>query len=254
MCIRDRLSITYNSGIQGTANAVYNMYVTDLNFAAGHNISDVQGIMISDVGAGTGDNAQGANAAVGFADIEGTPALQESNRNKFLIPIGRKAIKQYNIAGDTDTAYVARDVFTSATMSTGGVISFNIPSTTGSTNQPNEQGNPIGDTLESNLIVTARANVESANSGHGGGTTITVTAVDGSNFLLLNTGTANTIFKEGDLLKVFMTSNNQTMRVIGANTTGILMDKKASPSKATWVDFPMPSPPSNVMNLPLDTG
>ena len=103
----DLLSITYNSGIQGTANAVYNMYVTDLNFAAGHNISDVQGIMISDVGAGTGDNAQGANAAVGFADIEGTPALQESNRNKFLIPIGRKAIKQYNIAGDTDTASVS---------------------------------------------------------------------------------------------------------------------------------------------------
>jgi len=181
------LNVVHESGDMGLPNGQFRVYVSDVKLAAGYKFSNVYGMAFEDP-----SNRGVVNAAIGSADVIST-SLQETDRTTLVFPTGRNAVKTFFIGDtETDTEYTARDR-QSGTLGTDGVISITRKTSTGSTNQPAQQGNPLGDTLEKEFLVVATANgTSSANATSFGATP------DGSTTVSLTS--ANNTIRPGMLI------------------------------------------------------
>ena len=106
------MAITYDSGTVGTATAVYKAYISDITMASTKNWNDVLALVYS--------------TNVGTADLVSTTIYDQSFKRR-VFNTGRSAIKALP-AATTSAFYTFRTVNNSLTMSTGGVISFTLPS------------------------------------------------------------------------------------------------------------------------------
>ena len=106
------MAITYDSGTVGTATAVYKAYISDITVASTKNWNDVLALVYS--------------TNVGTADLVSTTIYDQSFKRR-VFNTGRSAIKALP-AATTSAFYTFRTVNNSLTMSTGGVISFTLPS------------------------------------------------------------------------------------------------------------------------------
>ena len=106
------MAITYDSGTIGTATAVYKAYISDITMADGKKWNDVLALVYS--------------TNVGTADLVSTTIYDQSFKRR-IFNIGRSAIKALP-AATTSAFYTFRTVNNSLTMSSGGAISFTLPS------------------------------------------------------------------------------------------------------------------------------
>lgn len=188
------LNLTYNSGTQGDPNALFNLYTDEIKLANNNSMADVAGILIC--AAGDTD----PNNAVGFADLANTTVFGLDNPY-LVFDTGRRAIKQYSIAAGTDTAYVSRRRVTNTPITTSGVINF---TSTGANYQPNEQGNPLGDALETEYIVVPTSNLQSSNA------SVTGAVSTGANTIVVSAGTPGDYIEVGDVLEVAYSASYAT--------------------------------------------
>lgn len=227
------MNITYESGEVGLPNAQFRTYISDLQLAPGYKIDDVWGMAFEDPATrGT------ANASIGSADVV-SRSLQETDRTTLVFPTGRNAVKTFFIgATETDTEYTARDR-ASATLGTDGVISLTRKTSTGSTNQPAQQGAPLGDTLEKEFIVVATANGTSSADVTSFGAT-----PDGSTTVSLSS--ANTTVKPGMLIEHANSTVATVARVETANSTAYTTNVAIG---ATQTDIQLKIVNGQILNL-----
>lgn len=102
-------SVSYNSGTPGLANALYNIYLFDVNMANNQNFKNVRCVAVSNTSAnGFGDIVLNANTEANLTDV---------NLDTLVFPVGRNAIA--NTSGRNYTTRQIKSVtFTSGINST----------------------------------------------------------------------------------------------------------------------------------------
>jgi len=136
-------SLVYDSGIPGSASAVYRMYLFDIQMNNGKNFAGVRSIFYD-----------GANKAVCDAVIEANNAVIKDNINSSLIYYAGSPA----VINASSVSYIYRSSDTS-TLGSGGTITISLPSG-GSDTFP--YAGALSTTQLRDIIVTPLANAESA--------------------------------------------------------------------------------------------
>ena len=136
-------SIVYDSGVPGSASAVYRMYLFDIQMNTGKNFAGVRSIFYD-----------GANKAVCDAVIEANNAVVKDNINSSLIYYAGSPA----VINASSVSYIYRSSDTS-TLGSGGTITISLPSG-GSDTFP--YAGALSTTQLRDIIVTPLANAESA--------------------------------------------------------------------------------------------
>jgi len=213
-------SLVLASGLPGTANAVYRLYLFDVTMSAGKSFRDVRAVYYDGA---THDGVADVVLTLDATSNENIALLQDINRNKMLFGLGQVALSNvtnvtYTIRTNSDTNYQ---------MTTGGTITVG-PLGSGET-FPYGDGT-LGTTQKRDIIVIPIANSQTANV-TGGVTTYANTTVDGTSttftssfiagdFVAIANSTA-TIYRQiasvANNTKMFLTTNGVAMSGNAAN-------------------------------------
>jgi hypothetical protein len=161
-------SLVLDSGLPGTANAVYRLYLFDITMSAGKSFRDVRAVYYDGVQDGIADVVLTKDATTN----EDVAIVKDITRNKMLFNLGQVALSNvtsvtYTIRTNSDTNYQ---------LTTGGQITVG-PLGTGET-FPYSDGT-LGTTQKRDIIVIPIANAQTANV-TGGITAYANTTLDGS--------------------------------------------------------------------------
>lgn len=181
-------SIVLESGVPGTATAVYRLYLFDIRMGVSKNFSNVRSVFYN-----------GADKAIGDLVLENGEAVIKDNTAAALVyPAGVKAVKSVN-----NISYVYRTFSNNFTLASNGVITF---STIGGETFPYTGGSTLTTNQERDLIVVPLANAQLASNISGGITcNTTSTQVNGTSTAFSST------LQVGDFIKIA----NSTVSVIG---------------------------------------
>lgn len=137
-------SIVHESGVPGTAEAVYRLYLFDVRLATARNFTLIRSVYYG-----------GANPGVADAVLEnGYAVLKDNNLSSLLYYAGVPAVKVAN-----NLSYIYRTISNSMSLATNGVISFSV---TGGETFPYTGGSTLSSAQERDLIVVPLANVQNA--------------------------------------------------------------------------------------------
>jgi len=202
-------SLVYDSGVPGSASAVYRLYLFDIQLNTGKNFSSVRSIFYD-----------GTYKAICDAVIEANNAVVKDNINSSLIYYaGNPAV-----INASDVSYIYRSSDTT-TLGSGGTITISLPSG-GSETFP--YSGALSSTQLRDLIITPLANGESASTKTG--------TVAGVNTSTTVTGTSTLFVSEyrvGDYIKFAGTPAgyinfgqissiaNDTVLYLSANVPGV---------------------------------
>lgn len=168
-------SLTHDSGIVGSPNCTYRMYLFDIKMNAGRNFRDVRSIFHS-------------NAANGVCDIvteNGSAVLRDPNQSSLIFYAGQNAVKSAN-----SISYVYRTIDTSLTMSSNGTITL----TTG-TGERFAYTGTLNTIQERNVIITPLANSTASSDLTG-----TISVTSGSKNILGNATLFTQELQPGDFV------------------------------------------------------
>ena len=106
------------SGEKGTPAARYRVYLFNIKMNSGASFSDVRSVYYN---GGASDRA--------FADVFGDAVLQQASASALLFDLGADAVKTLRDAANNNiTNYYYTAANTTASLTTGGIVSFSIPS------------------------------------------------------------------------------------------------------------------------------
>jgi len=208
-------SLVLESGLPGTANALYRLYLFDVTMSSGKSFRDVRAVYYDGA---TQDGVADVLLAVDATSNENVAAMRDTNRNKMLFGLGQVALSNvtnvtYTIRTNSDTNYQ---------LATGGTITVG-PLGTGET-FPYGDGT-LGTTQKRDIIVIPIANAQTANIAGASVTAYANTTVDGSgttftssfvagDFVAIANTTA-TIYRQiatvANNTKMFLTTNGVAM-------------------------------------------
>lgn len=202
-------SLVYDSGVPGTASAVYRLYLFDIQLNTGKNFGNVRSIFYD-----------GTNKAICDAVLEANNAVVKDNINSSLIYYaGNPAVIN---ASSVSYIYRSSNTFT---LGSGGTITVSVPSG-GSETFP--YSGALSTTQLRDLIITPLANAESASTKTG--------TVAGVNTSTTVTGTSTLFVSEyriGDYIKFagmpsgfinfgqIQSIANDTVMYLSANVPGV---------------------------------
>ncbi len=122
-------TVTHSGGIQGTGDAIYNIYLFDIQMNTGKDFKNVRSIYHY---AGALSGFETNNQHGGIADIilnNNVATVNESVNKTLIFPIGPKAIKRMRTDAVTDTVFKFRTATQSSTIDrTSGRLSISISS------------------------------------------------------------------------------------------------------------------------------
>jgi len=214
----------WDSGTAGTPNAVYRIYLFDVQMNAGYSFADVRGLYVN--------NSTGPKS---FADIvlesDGSAKIQEPGLSKMVFPLGQRAAKTLkDSAGVVDTKWVYRTE-REASFNTAGLATIDLTSNTahtGGNETPWNTGNTITDVSESrNYIVVGKSTV-STTPHTGQVTTISGTTITGTNTLF------ESQYQVGDFITIG--SNSPTRITNIASDTSLTVATNLGSSTPTGAD------------------
>lgn len=231
-------SMTLESGVAGDPNAVYRIYLFDLNMNVGKNFRDARSLHYNSTNPGIADLVTEIDATTS-ANIA---VIKESGKSKLVFPAGVESLKK-----SANTTYTYRTIDQTTTTSNSGVITKSIavnpseffPYTGGLTTSQLKDLYvvPVGNTLYQYSNLVGNATVSS--------TSAVVTGI-GTNFFA--------DFEPGDYIYVFEPGsgiNISTRRVKSiTNTTSLIVDSNVSFSNTGSAKFKRAFP----RNVPVPFG
>lgn len=192
-------SITLESGEQGTANAVYRLYLFDIVMNSGKNFGNVRSVYYGGTNKGIADVVLGSSGQAQLEDAAGTSLLYSS------VP----AMKSVS-----NIAYTYRTVNETESANTTGYIELNLGAGeffpyTGS----------LSDSSMKELLVIPKANYQALSSATG---TISIGAGSTSNTIVAGAGGTNflQVFSPGDFVKFANSTGGTTVISQVAQVTG----------------------------------
>jgi hypothetical protein len=184
--------VAYESGIVGTAAAVYKLYLTGINMDSGQNFANVKSIMRFDGDVKAVADVIPTKNATLDADIS---VVQEPMLDTLIFPMGQSAVKPDGISA---ASYVYRNK-AAASIQTDGTMSSDLPNPVDGSGQEqfNVSGSPISRAEAESFVVIPTANaVTVAKSGiisaSSGATTINATG----------TPHFDTEYRSGDMIRI----------------------------------------------------
>lgn len=179
-------SLVLDSGIAGTAEAVYRAYLFELRMVPGKSFKDARSIYQGGTNKGVMDTVLSIDPSTGLY----RPLLQDKNINSLIFPFGNKAIKAANNIG-----YIYRTSDTNRQISIDGTISV-------STGDTISYGNNtiLSSIQRRDIIVTPTESRTSSNTLTGG------TINNGSN--TVSVVAAVTKFAVGDFVRITSAANS----------------------------------------------
>lgn len=198
-------TVVLESGVAGTSNAVYRIYLFDINLNVGVNFASVRSVFYN-----------GTNKSVADLVLEnGKAVVKENNNSSMLYFAGNPAVKNVN-----NISYVYRTHANNLTLGTNGIITWTV-----SGGETFPYTGVLNDTQERDIIIVPLANAQySAN-------------IAGSLQLLANTtqvtGTStsfSTVLETGDFIKVANSSASVICQVNNIANDTILFLKNTPTS------------------------
>lgn len=187
-------SLVLDSGVPGTAEAVYRLYLFDIRGEAGQNFGSVRSILYDGSGAGFSNGVADAVLTNGIA------VLNDNNDSAMLFSPGVKALKNANNITYTYRTVTNETLATTGLIAIGGLGSYET--------YPYTAGGTLSSVEERDIIIVPIANAE-ATANIAGGTTIAA-----ANSTLIGTSTAfTTDLVAGDFIKVANSSANVVLQV-----------------------------------------
>lgn len=201
-------SLVHESGVPGTPDCIYRLYLFDIQLATARNFSLIRSIFYD-----------GTNKGVADAVLEGGVAvLKDSNLSSLLYYAGRPAVKTGN-----NFSYIYRTINDSGDLklATNGIITF---AASGTETFPYTPGATLSSAEESDIIITPLANVEvTANAAGSVSCNGTSTQVNGTSTQF----TAS--YEAGDFIKIANTTANAVYQISRvANDTVLFLTTNAS--------------------------
>jgi Domain of unknown function (DUF4815) len=201
-------SLVHESGVPGTPDCVYRLYLFDIQLATARNFSLIRSIFYN-----------GTNKGIADAVLEGGEAvLKDSNLTSLLYYAGRPAVKTGN-----NFSYIYRTINDSGDLklATNGIITF---SASGTETFPYTAGATLSAAEENDIIITPLANVEvTANAAGSVSCNGTSTQVNGTST------TFTSSYEAGDFIKIANTTANAVYQISRvANDTVLFLTTNAS--------------------------
>jgi len=207
-------SIVLESGDHGSKNAVYRMYLFDIQMAAGKSFRNVRAIHRNDTTDGVADIVTVTDPTTGstIAELYDTA----NSRLIFSVPGPTRSV--------TSTTYTYRTSDNSLQANTGGYISVG-PLTTTGLSFPYTAGGTLSTTQEKEVVIIPLSTVDAAANLTG------VASVTSGNTKVTGSGTTFTSeLRVGDYVRFFSNSSVSTTGRVGsiANNTVLYLDAAAS--------------------------
>lgn len=137
-------SVVHESGVPGTAEAVYRIYLFDVRLATARNFTLIRSVFYN-----------GTNKGVADVVLDGGQAiLKDNNLSSLLYYAGVPAVKTAN-----NLSYIYRTISNTFSLATNGVISFSV---TGGETFPYTGGSTLSTAQERDIIVVPLANAQLA--------------------------------------------------------------------------------------------
>lgn len=201
-------SVELESGIPGTASAVYRVYIFDLSMNAGENVKDTRSLYYDGTVKGIADIALSFDAS----SQSNVALLNETKYNSLLFSAGVESLKNSN-----NTTYTYRTAQTVSTTISTGVISLSLDG--GSDEYFPYTGDLSGSQLQELIVVPTAADLVSINL------TGTVTINTSSNSIIGSSTNFLNDFEVGDYIQVSNGSSTNIRRIINiSNTTQLQLD------------------------------
>jgi len=143
----------YHSGIQGTVNCQYRIYLFDVQIDSGKSFSEVRGIYEA--------NGGSLNSMCDVVlETNGSAKLQEPSLNTLVFPFAQRGTKTLkDSSNNIDTQFVYRTEKT-VTFATDGTVTVSANAAhAGGTEVNNDTGTPLTNTDEKNVIIISKSDV-----------------------------------------------------------------------------------------------
>jgi hypothetical protein len=221
-------SVAFESGINGTNTAVYELYLFDVNINSGFNFKNTKSITVGNTITGVADlvlekDSTGNNVSI----------IRDSGQyNTLLFPTGHEAIKSVN---NITYQYKTSNTFTYAN---NGVVTITL--TGGSESHPYTPSSNLTLAQLETLTIVPTTNLETATIS----ATLTLTQANSSVLYpyITTNGTWPDTLRVGDYFRVVNSSANTYTRVDGIiNTTAITVSSNVSFGSGTGYAFRLPA-------------
>ena len=201
-------SIQYNSGVVGSAEALYELYLFDISMNAGKNFRDVKSIYYN--GAGSADAVADCNLELDATLNSNVALLKQATDKKLVFPTSFSALKVVNSA-----SFTYRSTSESLTIDSNGAVTISL-STSGESFPYTPSAN-LSASQEEDVIIVPTANLQ-ASANLSGSVVVTNNSVVGTSTSFIND------LRVGDYIKVANTTANQVFRIssISNNTLATL--------------------------------
>jgi hypothetical protein len=243
--IRSKILVP-GTGNPGTANAVFNLYLYDINMNPGYNFRNVKSVYYIST---TGSGYAGIADMVLITDPSTNTSIAtvvNTNSTGMLFYHGAPSTKNAN-----NINYIYRDL---RNANSGGVLSI---VTNGTEYHPYTPNSTLSNTQLSDLNLIPSANLQ-ASANYSGAFTTTTT----SNVISGYTGNALSTFIAGDHLKIFSNSTvNEVRRIVGViNSTSVQLESNVTVSNTSpganvvffhpqYLPFPVVNRPDRSANI-----
>lgn len=245
-------TLEYNDGTLGTADALIDIFLTDISMLGSNTFSNVKSIYL--------DNTGSADIGADIVLVSNTAQLQETTTNPLLYYVGSNYTKTIKPGGVSDTTYYYKTT-TSVSISNQGTFTLSLPTGAdlfpyGTTNLTTSQKRDIVISLSSNVSITMAGSVSNTATGNtlvGSGTDFTKLnvgdkiAIDGVSNVYFISSIANSshlvvagnfdapvygntftkVYKTGDIIDLTTKgANTGAVRTVSATPTSLSFDLK----------------------------
>lgn len=203
----------YNTGIPGTPDATYKIYLFNITMNPGQSFSSVRSIAYK-----SGATLYGVADIV--TELDGSAKIQEPINATMVYPFGQRAIKSN---GFNNVAFTYRNKSTGQFQAANGTMTITLASPVGTGNETNPYSGTLSDGEDADFIIIATSNTTSSKTG-----TVTVT---GTNNIVVGSATAfASDYAIGDYINV---GGSNVRRVTAiANNTYLTVDANLSAASA----------------------
>ena len=215
-------SIAYDSGVIGTKDALYKLYLFNIVMDDGQNFANVRSVIRNN----SGDPAAVADVVLTYNATlsDSIASVQEPLLDTLIFPLGQAAIKPDGI---TNIQYVYKNK-TAASIQTNGLMTAGLPSVVGpGTESYNVSGDVLSRSEVENIIVIPTANSYALK-------TNTVAGTTGTKLITGTSTNFDTEYRSGDLIRI-----NGELHTINfvTNATSLTLKENLASSPAANVHY-----------------
>ena len=228
-------SVVYNSGIVGTPDALYEVYLFDVKMNSGYNFRDVRSLYYN--GSGSADGLADCNLELDPSLNANVAVLKQTSDRQLVFNTGIEALKVVNAASytfkTTDTANVSAN--------TTGYITVSLTQT--NETFPYTPSSNLSDSQKEDFIFVPTANLQ-ATANLGGSVVVTNNAMVGTSTSFVSD------LRVGDYVKVANTTANQVFRISAiSNSTYATVSANATTMNTITANVVMFFPAFRPLNM-----